>query len=99
MHHIVTGENEAMKSRLTALLFALFALGACTLSTDDLAEEVKANMKEKLPAGVAIRSLVLTKKQGNEYSGVLSTSEPSGEMTYSVEVVYDGDNMTWKIIE
>ncbi|MEO6343604.1 MAG: hypothetical protein ABIO49_10680 [Dokdonella sp.] len=40
-----------------------------------------------------------TKQQRNEYSGVLATSEPSGEVTYNVEVVNDGNNMTCKIAD
>jgi hypothetical protein len=41
----------------------------------------------------------LTKKSGNEYNGIFETTEPNGAFTYSVEVIYDGNNMTWKIIE
>jgi hypothetical protein len=72
------------------------------LSTNDLAKEVEKSMKESeqfKTKSIAIKSLILTKKLGNEYSGVLETSEPNGAFTYSVEVIYDGNNMTWKIIQ
>jgi hypothetical protein len=60
------------------------------------------NMKESEQFknnSIKIKSLILTKKSGNEYNGVLETSEPNGEFKYTVEVIYDGNNMTWKIVE
>ena len=45
---------------------------------------------------IKINSLILTKKSGNDYTGVLETSEPNGVFTYKVAVTYDGTNMTWE---
>jgi hypothetical protein len=47
---------------------------------------------------IKINSLILTKKSGNDYNGVLTTSEPNGKFSYTVDVTYDGDNFTWKIV-
>ena len=85
-----------------AIIFTSVVFTSCGLSTNDLAKEVEKSMKESeqfKTNSIKINSLILTKKSGNEYTGVLKTSEPNGEFTYSVEVVYDGNNMTWKIVE
>lgn len=91
-----------LKMILTAVLAVL--LGGCALSTAELSEEVQASMRETFKQngniGITIKSLVLTNKGGNEYTGVLVTNEPIvGEVSYSVDVVYDGENMTWKIVD
>ncbi len=81
---------------------ASFITTSCSLSTNDLAKEVEKSMKESdqfKTNSITIKSLILTKKPINEYNGVLETTEPNGPFTYTVEVVYDGDNMTWKINE
>jgi len=76
-------------------------LSACRKSTSELTKTVQESMvqkfNEKGVGSIAIRSLILTEKGGNEYSGVLETSEPNGNFTYSVIVDYDGENLTWKI--
>ncbi len=85
-----------------AVLFASIFLVSCKLSTDELAKEVEKNMSESQQFkenSIKIKSLILTNKSGNEYDGVLYTAEPNGEFTYKVEVIYDGDNMTWEINE
>ena len=83
---------------LTTSVLIVLSIAACSLSTEDLVVEVKKSMEEKLnPEGININSLILTKKGGNVYSGVLETTEPNGNFTYSVEVIYDGNNMTWKV--
>ena len=86
-----------MKSLCTVALIALAATG-CSISTEDLTRNVRKNMEEKYtPKGIQIRSLLLTKKGGNEYTGVLETQEPNGQFTYNVEVVCDGKNFTWQV--
>lgn len=85
-----------------AIIFASFILASCRLSTDQLAKEVEKSMNETeqfQKNSIKIKSLILTRKSGNDYTGVLQTSEPNGEFTYTVEVVYDGNNFTWKTIE
>tara|TARA_B110000483_G_scaffold238873_1_gene316299 strand:- start:802 stop:1080 length:279 start_codon:yes stop_codon:yes gene_type:complete len=85
---------------LTVLIFTAVLFTSCSLSTNELAEEVKMSMNEQFKTqSISIKSLILTKKSGNEYNGILETSEPNGEFTYSVEVIYDGENMTWKIVD
>ena len=87
---------------LTAIIFTSVIATSCSLSTNDLAAEVEKDMKENehfKTNSVKIKSLILTKKSGNEYNGVLETQEPGGTFTYVVEVIYDGNNMTWRIIQ
>jgi hypothetical protein len=86
----------------TVLIFASIIFTSCSLSTNDLAKEVEKNMLESeqfKTNSIKIKSLILTKKSGNEYDGILETLEPNGNYTYSVEVIYDGENFTWKIVE
>jgi hypothetical protein len=92
--------------KLMTLFCSMFIVAvlitSCGLSTDELAKEVKKSMIESEQFknnSIKINSLILTKKSGNEYNGVLETSEPNGNFTYTVEVIYDGNNMTWKIVE
>jgi hypothetical protein len=87
---------------LFAIILVLTLLTSCRLSVDELTNEVEKSMRSSEDFkvnSIKIKSLILTKKAGNEYSGVLDTSEPNGDFTYSVEVIYDGTNMTWRIIE
>jgi hypothetical protein len=93
--------SKKIRLFVSIILVSIFFV-SCGLSTDDLAKEVEKSMKEteQFKSGsIKIKNLILTKKSGNEYNGVLDTSEPNGEFTYNVEVIYDGENMTWKIIE
>jgi hypothetical protein len=81
----------------------LFVISSCSLSTDELAEEVKMSMEETWEkegiTGMKIESFMLTHKGGNEYSGILETIEDGESFKYTVQVIYDGDNMNWEIIE
>ena len=81
----------------------LFIISSCSLSTDELAEEVKMSMEETWEkegiTGMKIESFILTHKEGNEYSGILETTEDGESFKYTVQVIYDGDNMNWEIIE
>ena len=83
----------------TATLLLSVFLTACSPSTDELTEQVKQSMEEKFKtSGVSISSFILTKKGGNEYTGILETKEPNGNFTYNVEVVSDGKSFTWNVI-
>ncbi len=88
--------------RSLILVFAALLFTACSLSTEQLAEEVKKNMiespefKEK---GITVKEFTLVHKSGNEYNGLLKTKEPNGEFDYTVEVIYDGSSFTWKVLE
>ena len=96
-----------MKTILKGLSKSLFIVvvlffTSCNLSTSELAEEVKASMEETWDneglTGIKIESFMLTHKGGNEYSGILNTNEDGEKFTYSVDVIYDGENMQWEII-
>ena len=52
-------------------------------------------------ANINVDSLIITRDsaESNTYTGILQTSEPNGSFTYSVEVTYDGENMTWRVVE
>ena len=43
---------------------------------------------------VEITSLIVTHKSENEYKGIVNTVEPEGNFDYTVEIIYDGENMT-----
>jgi hypothetical protein len=85
------------------LVLILLYASSCSLSTDELAEEVKISMQETWQkegvSGIKIESFLLTHKVGNEYLGILETNEDSEKFKYTVNVIYDGENMTWEIIE
>jgi len=83
-------------------LSMLLLVTSCKLSTNELAEEVKISMLETWEkdgiTGVTIESLILTHKADNEYSGILITIEDGEKMTYTVKVIYDGENMQWEVV-
>jgi hypothetical protein len=85
-----------------SICLALFAGCSGRVSTEELTVEVKKSMEEYFAQNeveVEITSLILTHKSENEYKGVLSTVEPEGNFDYTVEIIYDGENMTWEILE
>ena len=86
-----------LRNVFMALVVTVFAFG-CSVSTEDLAVEVQADMEKTLgESGIKVKSFGLTKKGGNEYKGILKTIEPHGEFTYSVEVIYDGKMFSWEV--
>lgn len=46
---------------------------------------------------IQIESLSLIHKDGNEYSGILETTEDGEKKTHSVQVIYDGETFQWEI--
>ena len=87
---------------LMAFLICLTLFAGCNgrLSTEELTIEVKKSVEETYAQnelGIEITSLILTHKGANEYKGVLNTSEPGGDFVYTIEVIYDGENMTWEV--
>ena len=89
-------------SKSLVILMLLFST-SCSLSTNDLAKEVQISIQETWKnegvEGVKIESFLLTHKGGNEYSGILETNEEGEKFKYTVQVIYDGENMQWEIIE
>lgn len=94
--------KKKLKKLIAIFLIALTVV-SCKLSTNELSEEVQKSMLEKFKSegagDVKVKSFILTEKGNNEYSGVLETTEPNGEFTYTVKVIYDGENFTWEIIQ
>jgi len=93
-------------NKFLIIFLAVFTLTACNsrLSTEELTRETVQAMEEHegfLMANIRIDSLILTRDsaESNMYTGILQTIEPNGSFTYSVRVTYDGENMTWQIIE
>lgn len=84
-------------------ILMLFFATSCSLSTNELAEEVKISMNETWKnegvTGIKIESFLLTHKGGNEYTGLLETNEDGEKFKYTVQVIYDGENMQWEIVE
>ena len=90
------------KTFLYIALFAFLISGCGRLSVDELAIEVKKSINETNLAngneGIEIKNLVITHKSDNEYKGILTTSEPNGDFIYTLEIIYDGTNMTWEVV-
>lgn len=89
-------------TRSLFLIFAALLFTACSLSTEQLADEVKkdmANNAEFKAKGVTVKEFTLVHKSGNEYDGLLVATEPTGEFTYKVDVTYDGSTLQWKLRE
>ena len=85
---------------VSLVFVASFFFFSCRASTDQLSEEVKASMEEHFRGeGITIKSLVLVHEGGNKYDGVLETSEAGGDFTYDVDVVFDGSNFSWEVVE
>ena len=94
-----------MKTYINLLAATFFAitLASCDarLSTEQLTQQVLISMGETLDDSISIDSLIITRdsNESNTYTGILETSEPNGAFTYTVAVTYDGENMTWRVLE
>ncbi|MCA0387437.1 MAG: hypothetical protein LCH52_02975 [Bacteroidetes bacterium] len=86
---------------LFVVLAALF-LTACSVSTEQLADQIKQDMenspqfKEK---GITVKEFTLTPKGGEKYEGLLKAIEPGGEAHYKVDVTFDGSKASWVLVE
>ena len=107
-----------------AFLTMCFLVFACdTLTTEELAQEVKQNMIEHFAESddwvdVKLVDFSLVHKGGNEYKGIIELIienpvadlfntafendyvelKKNIEVSYPVEVIYDGNTFTWEII-
>ena len=82
------------------ILVSLFLTACGDLSTDELSVKVQDQMQEKFDASgiyIKVNKLTLVEKSNNEYSGILETTEDNGIHSYQVDVLYDGENLTWNI--
>ena len=109
--------------KLILLLFIPLVFACDTLTTEELAKEVKQNMIEHFAESddwvdVKLVDFSLVHKGGNEYKGIIeliienpvadlfnTTFEndyvelkKNIEVSYSVEVIYDGEMYSWEII-
>lgn len=79
-------------------LALIISIAGCSISTEDLTNEVRSSIEEQLKGeDITVKSFLLTHKGGNEYRGILETKEPNGNFTYAVDVVFDGRAFTWEI--
>jgi hypothetical protein len=90
------GIKRAYIAAITILMLLLTA--ACSLSPEELAEEVQtAYLEDWEEAGLSIKvtkDLVLVKKSKTEYEGLMTLSFEGEIEQVTVDVVYDGE--TWK---
>lgn len=82
------------------LFCAIFVIAACgtRLSNSELTSQVISGLEEGYAGmDINIESLILTREssESNIYTGVMKTTEPNGSFTYTVKVIYDGENITW----
>jgi hypothetical protein len=94
--------NTKTISKSLMLVFMALFLSACTLSTEDLTQQVKEDMMKNAKFkenSVTVVDLKLVKKTDTEYTGLLKTTEPGGEKTYDVQVTYDGSTFKWEVVD
>lgn len=95
-----------MKNLFFALFFIPFVF-ACGLSNAELERQIWDSMEETLrkTSGLEDAEIVdfgLVHKGGNEYVGMLTLKQRNiftnemMEMTYDVDIIYDGENIQWK---
>lgn len=86
---------KTIKQLLLSVILITF-MASCGQSTDEIRDKVKADMEQKFKGkGIIIKSFKVTKKTGNEYKGVMETSELYGNYSYEVDIVCDGDKIAW----
>ena len=85
------------------LLCAIFFIAACDtrLSNSELSSQIISSMEQTYADSnnIKIDSLIITRESSdsNVYSGILDTTEPNGNFTYTVRITYDGENFTWAV--
>ena len=85
-------------------LSILFLTAGCSVTTNELADEVKTSIletwsKEPETRDVKIDSLILVHESGNKYNGILQVSQSGEKLSLTVDVTYDGENYMWQIRE
>ena len=83
-----------------AVLMAVFCLTGCGPSTEDIAEQVKVSMSEKLgKEQIKVESVSLVHEDGNKYVGIAKLSAKGENKEVSIKVVCDGESFQWEIVE
>lgn len=89
---------KSVRYLLAIVIMAIF-LSACSVSTEQVAADVRASIERKFSGkGMTIKNFTLTKKTESEYVGILETQEPNGSFTYKVQVISDGKTHNWQIV-
>lgn len=93
-----------MKIFISLFLFLAFLFSGCSMSTNQLANEVQQNIKESWEEAnifdeFKITDLLLANKSGNEYSGILEFDADGESFKVDIEVIYDGDTFKWNIVD
>jgi len=88
-----------MKKLLFIAIIA-FSLHSCRMGVNRLTYEVQEDIQQTYNEenlGIIVNSLILTHAEGNSYTGILETSEPDGDFSYYVDVIYDGNSFIWEV--
>jgi hypothetical protein len=92
--------------KFTFILFIALLISACNngnnieLLTSEIRSEIDAQLQDRATeAGITlpVNSFILTHESGNDYIGVLETTEGGVDVQYIVDVVYDGNSYIWQI--
>jgi hypothetical protein len=96
-----------MKRIIVTILICINLYSCNTgVSKNELESRVKSDINVEFSkraaeanASYTINSFILVHKGGNEYNGILQTTEDGEEFTYEVNVTTDGDSYLWKIVD
>ena len=86
--------------QLVLILILSISFNSCSIGVNQLTNEVEEDIQQTYNEenlGIIVNSLILTHEEGNYYIGILETSEPEGEFSYNVDVVYDGNSFVWEV--
>ena len=86
--------------KLFLIAIIAFSLHSCRMGVNRLTYEVQEDIQQTYNEenlGIIVNSLILTHEEGNSYTGILETSEPDGDFSYYVDVVYDGNSFIWEV--
>ena len=92
--------------RILAIIgLVAFSLGCGgRFSTEELQTQVKQSMEEEYAKDpqtkhIKVKSLLLTHKGGNEYTGVAQLEGGGEKANLTVNVTYDGNSFMWKAVD
>jgi len=86
--------------QLILILILSISFCSCSMGVNQLTNEVEEDIQQTYNQenlGIIVNSLILTHEEGNYYIGILETSEPDGNFSYNVDVVYDGNSFVWEV--
>lgn len=87
---------------LILLLFATSCVNGNNIDalTSEIRSEIDSQLQQRADeAGISLTldSFILTHESGNNYVGILETTEGGEKVQYIVDVVYDGNSYIWQI--